>query len=173
MKRLLTTLSVLFAAVLMYAQLPGNPMTFIDTSAFTETETLPVEKVYVNLPFEIPADRMPANATDLGSNFYMFELPHTDRIVIRTDKDRTKAVVDAKSIAVGGPFRFPVDHRYEYSVKEDGRRIILYYKDDRTYCGYIYDKELKVCQYFQDRKGSNLRRFDRFNRRMYKPNFKR
>lgn len=173
MKRLLITISVLFVAVLMYAQLPGNPMTFIDISAFTETKALPLERVYVHLPFEIPVDKIPANAVDLGGNFYMFKLPYTDRIVIRMNADGNKAIVDAKSIVVGGPFRFPVDHRYEYTVKEDERHIILYYKDDCTYCGYIYDKELKVCQYYQDKKGSSERRFDRFNRRMHKPNFKR
>jgi hypothetical protein len=39
--------------------------------------------------------------------------------------------------------------KMEYNVKDDKRRTILWYKDDNLYCGYIYDKKTKECQYFE------------------------
>ena len=39
--------------------------------------------------------------------------------------------------------------RMEFNVKYEGSRLILWYKDEHLYCGYIYDNKVKACQYFE------------------------
>ena len=38
---------------------------------------------------------------------------------------------------------------YEKIVKYDEARLILWFKDEHIYCGYIYDTKSKGCQYFE------------------------
>ena len=85
----------------------------------------------------------------------MFTLPHMDKMIIKTNTDRTKAIIIKNSIAVGGRFNL-IFRPYEYNIEENERRCILWYKDNRTYCGYIYDKEYKICQYFESKKEFRL-----------------
>jgi hypothetical protein len=44
---------------------------------------------------------------------------------------------------------YPNAKKMEYNVKDDKKRTILWYKDNGLYCGYIYDKKAKECQYFE------------------------
>ena len=87
----------------------------------------------------------------------MAPLPHNDNLVIKTNKDRTKAIVLYNSYCFG--------RHLEFEVQENDRRIVLYNQDDKGYCGYIYDKYYKVAKYFESKK--------EFNRFMRRPLFMR
>ena len=158
-KSILITALFAFIATFTFAQ-PKNP--FIDFSKYEKADSFLLEKVYVHLPVEFEDGKQPQNSTALGSGYYLFELPHAQIMTIKTNGDRTKAVVTYKSLVVGGRFEYPIGGRYEYNIEENDRRIVLWYKDDRTYCGYIYDKLIKVCKCFEERKEYKyfMRKFD-------------
>ena len=118
-------------------------------SEYNVVDSLPLEMVYIHLNKEIE------DAIDLGGGYYMVKMPYKDKIMYRTNSTRTKAIVIYNSICFGSK-------RFEYNIEENEGRIILWYKDDRNYCGYIYDKKYKVCKYFESRK--EFRRFRRFGR---------
>ena len=144
MKRFIITLVMMsFAIALTFGQ-HRMMRPFIDYSNYEKVASLTLEMVSVYLPFEVTDEKALENSVSLGSGYYMFKMPRTDNVVIKTNADRTKAIVVYKSFVVGG--------RYEYNIKEDERRLVLWYKDNRTYCGYIYDKVYKVCQCFEEKK---------------------
>ena len=71
---------------------------------------------------------------------YLITLPREHKLVIAYNNDHTKA------IALHG---YPYAKRMEYNVKYEGTRLILWYKDEHIYCGYIYETKLKACQYVE------------------------
>lgn len=73
------------------------------------------------------------------NNEYLIEIPSGNKLVIAYNEDKTKAIVLQSS--------FPFVRYKEYNVKEDERRIILWYDDNILYCGYVYDKKLNAAQY--------------------------
>ena len=162
MKKALFALVMLSFAIGYVFSQPRMIRPFIDFSNYEKVDSLPIEMVSVHLPFEIADENVLKNAESLGGGDYMFKIPREDKFVIKTNSDRTKAVVVYKSIAVGGRFELPIGGRYEYNIEENERRIILWYKDSRAYCGYIYDKVYKVCQCFEEKK-----EFRRFLRKPY------
>lgn len=152
MKRFIITLVMMsFAIALTFGQ-HRMMRPFIDYSNYEKVDSLPLEMVSVHLPFEVTDEKALENSVSLGSGYYMFKMPRTDNVVIKTNADRTKAIVVYKSFVIGGRFELPIGGRYEYNIKEDERRLVLWYKDNRTYCGYIYDKVYKVCQCFEEKK---------------------
>lgn len=149
MKKFLLTFVLTIIASLSFAQ-PRSP--FIDFSKYEKVDSFLLEKVEVTLPFEIKESDLPKDAIVEGGNRYLFTLPFSDKMVIKTNSDKSKAIIIRNSVVVGGRINFMFRRHYEYNVEENERRLILWYKDNRTYCGYIYDKELKVCQYFDTKK---------------------
>lgn len=142
MKRgiLITLMLAFVACVSVFAQprMP-RPMTFgVNFSKYEKVDSLPLERIYVHTNTEDIEDE---NAVSLGGGDYMFKLPFENWLVIKTNAERTTAIVT--SFALGMRFM-------EYNVEENDRRLILWYKDSRRYCGLIYDKEFKVCQYFTE-----------------------
>ena len=71
---------------------------------------------------------------------YLITLPKEQNLIIAYNNDRTKAIV------LRG---YPHGKHMEFNVKYDGVRLILWYKDEHIYCGYIYDEKLKACQYVE------------------------
>lgn len=118
-------------------------------SEYNVVDSLPLEMVYIHLDKEIE------DAIDLGGGYYMVKMPHKDKIVFRTNSDRTKAIMIYHSICFGSK-------RFEYNIEENEHRLVLWYKDNRNYCGYIYDKKYKVCKYFESKR--EFKRFRRFGR---------
>jgi hypothetical protein len=161
-------ISVLFAFIATIAMAqpqmarPQMLRPFIDFSKYEKVDTLPLEMISVHFPTEIENENIAKNGVSLGGGDYMFPTRHSDNIIIKTNADRTKAIVVFKSIVVGGRFELPIGGRYEYTIEENDRRLILYYKDNRTYCGYIYDKKFKICQCFEEKKAYRrfMRKFD-------------
>lgn len=125
----------------------------IDLSQYSVVDSLPLERITIYFEKEIDDDRL----ISLGSGYYMAPLPHNDNLVIKTNKDRTKAIVLYNSYCFG--------RHLEFEVQENDRRIVLYNQDDKGYCGYIYDKYYKVAKYFESKK--------EFNRFMRRPLFMR
>ena len=158
MKKIFITLVLAFVATLSIAQPRMMPRPFVDFSQYEKVDSFLLEKVEVTLPFEIKEENLPKDAIAEGGGGYMFTLPHADKVVIKTNSDRTKAIIVRNSIAVGGRLNF-IFRPYEYNIEENEKRCVLWYKDDRTYCGYIYDKEFKVCKYFESRHKREFRRF--------------
>lgn len=109
---------------------------------FKNVVSLPIENAYWHSDREIKLD----DIQDLGDGDY--SLPIKDSLVIRTNDERTKAMIN------NAPFGF----RIIYNVQEDERRIVLWYDDDRIYCGYVYDKKIKACQRFGKTKEKAFRR---------------
>jgi hypothetical protein len=138
MKKLLL---ILFAFVPM--------LSMAQFSEYNVVDSLPLEMVYIHLDKEIE------DAIDLGDGYYMVKMPHKDKIVFRTNSDRTKAIMIYHSICFGSK-------RFLYNIEENENRIVLWYKDSRNYCGYIYDKKYKVCKYFESKR--EFKRFRRFER---------
>jgi hypothetical protein len=71
---------------------------------------------------------------------YLVPLPREHNIIIAYDNEHTKAIV-LHGYAWG--------KRMEFNIKYEGSRLILWYKDEHLYCGYIYDNKVKACQYFE------------------------
>ena len=147
-KIILTMLCMLFVSLGTYAQ----PKMF-DFSQYSNTDSLAVEMVYFHSDAVLTAEGI----IDLGGGYYMAKTPFKTNFVIKTNADKTKAIVTNK-------FHFDP---FQYTYKEDDRRITLYYKDNKVCRGYVYDKKLKVCQPFDSNKGYKkfIRRHDRFIRR--------
>lgn len=139
-KSILITLMLAFVATLSFAQPRMNPRPFIDFSKYEKVDSLPLERILLH--FENGVDIEDAIYT--GGGDYMVTMPHKDRIIIRTNADRTQAIVLYNSYCFG--------RHFEFNVQENERRIVLWYKGNRTYCGYIYDKVFKVCKYFESKK---------------------
>lgn len=160
-KSILITVLFAFIATFAFAQ-PRMVHPFIDFSKYEKVDTLPLEMISVHFPTEIENENIAKQGVSLGGGDYMFPTLHHDNLVIKTNADRTKAIVVFKSVIVGGRFELPIGGRYEYTIEENERRIVLWYKDNRTYCGYIYDKKYKICQCFEERKAYRrfMRKFD-------------
>lgn len=161
-KSILIALMLAFIATVSVFAQPKMVRPFIDFSKYEKVDTLPLEMISVHFPTEIENENIAKNGVSLGGGDYMFPTRHSDNIIIKTNADRTKAIIVFKSIVVGGRFELPIGGRYEYTIEENDRRLILYYKDNRTYCGYIYDKKFKICQCFEEKKAYRrfMRKFD-------------
>ena len=154
MKKVLFTLLMAFVTIMSFAQQRMH-RPFIDYSLYETVDSFQLEMVSVHLPFEITDENVLKNGVSLGSGYYMFKMPKTDKVIIKTNADRTKAIVVYKSFVIGGRFELPIGGRFEYNLTETDRRIVLWYKDNRHFCGYIYDKKYKVCQCFEEKKEFN------------------
>ena len=133
MKKILITFIAAFTACICNAQLFSNR----DFRQFPHLTSV----VVANVPTPVPT----------SNNDYLIALPRESRMIIAFNDDSTKA----KVIHDGRP-NFP-RNRYKknlaYNVKDNARRLVLYYQDSKLYCGYIYDKQSKAVQYFN---ASNL-----------------
>ena len=127
----------------------------ITTNCFAQYEkldSLPLERIMIHFDKEIDDEKF----ISLGDGDYLVNVPHKDRMLIRTNSDRTKAIVIYNSYCFG--------RHLPFNIEENEKRIVLWYKDNRTYCGYIYDKEFKVCKYFESKK-----QFKRYGRKIILP----
>ena len=122
----------------------------IDITQYSVVDSLLLERIDLQFNKEVDDE----NLISLGSGHYMATLPHKDNMIIRMTQDSTKAIVLYNSIVFG--------RHFEFNVKDNDRRMILWYEDKGIYCGYIYDKYYKVCSYFESRK-----EFKRFMRRRF------
>ena len=112
---------------------------YIDISKYEIVDSLVLERVSIYSPFDYEDDKVINN----GDGNYLIEIPHKDKMIIRKTKDNKKAIVVYNSIVFG--------RHKEFNIKENERRLVLWYDDDNLYCGYIYDKVFKVCKYFESR----------------------
>ena len=139
MKKILLMLVVLLIGISVTAQ---------------ERVELPLEMISVNLPSGLEP---PAESIDLGEGSYLLKMPEKHSMVILRWEDGGAIVLHSSffiSRFFTNPeryFRGPRHDHLRYEVMENDRRLVLWHKDDRIYCGYIYDKYYKVCQYFEKR----------------------
>ena len=154
MKRfiLLTVMLAFVASVSVFAQ---PRIINLDPTKYTDVVTLSIENRFFHSEREINFEGI----QELGNGDYMHALQRKDSIVFETNAEKTKA----KVVRMNQFLRLPMDRFLSFNMKEDERRIILYYEDNRIYCGYIYDKTLKACQPFSNIKE---RKFVRGMRRM-------
>lgn len=124
MKRLILASIVCLFAMVAYSQPNQHVVHF--KSVYTTVDTL----VLKNVPRVYPDKD--------GS--CLFPLSKDGSFVVAYNNERTKAIV------LHG---YPWAKRMEYTVKYDGHRLVLYYKDEHLYCGYVYDERAKACQYFE------------------------
>lgn len=145
MKKILFTFLFTLMSMISYAQFVPQRHHFnykpnIELSQYVLTDSLSLEAIYIHSPFDYDDDKV----VDLGSGDYIIEMPYKDKMIIRTNKDKTKAIVLYNSYCFG--------RHKEFNIKDNERRMILWYEDDKIYCGYIYDKHYKVCKYFESKK---------------------
>ena len=148
---------------------------FINEQDYELVDSLPLERFQTYVPdsnlishIEEHSNGLlnPNRIISLGDCEYMFELPIKDKILLKYNKDRTKAIITNINSVHGFGLHF-----FEFNVKDDKRRQILYYDDDNVLCGLIYDKYFKAAKYFRYVKNEiGKRRFHRM-RRMFKQNF--
>lgn len=155
MKRFILSLVFVLVATFSFGQ--GHPMQQfferVDLTKYEVVDSLPLEHILVHFNKEVDDE----NLISMGSGDYMAPIPHKDKIVIKTTKDRTKAIVLYNSYCFG--------RHLEFNVKDNEKRTVLWYQDDNLYCGYIYDKTYKVATYYESKK--------EFNRFMRRPIFNR
>ena len=75
-------------------------------------------------------------------------------IIIRIKDLELKGIVVYNSYTWG--------RHFEFNIKDNERRTVLWYEGKGIYCGYIYDQIYKVAKYFESRK-----EFKRFMRRPF------
>lgn len=114
-------------------------MNYLDISKYVITDSLTLERINIYSPFDYESDKV----INAGNGDYLIEMPHKDKMIIKMTKDRKKAIVVYNSIIFG--------RHKEFNIKDNERRLVLWYEDDHIYCGYIYDKIYKVCKYFESR----------------------
>lgn len=144
-KILFTFLCTLFVSV-CFAQMPfrkHQPKHFnmpnIDKMEYCVVDSLPLERITIYSPYDYSeAD----GVIKLGETSYLMEMPFADKMIIATNKDRTKAIILYNSYCFG--------RHKEFNIKENDKRLVLWYEDDNVYCGYTYDKKYKVCKYFEN-----------------------
>lgn len=141
MKKLVTFI-LLFITVNCYSQ-PFFGEHIIDIKQYNILDSLPLERMMIHFNKEIDNK----DFITLGDGDYLAPLPHKDKMLIKLNEDKTKGIVVYNSYCFG--------RHYEFDIQDNERRLILYYKDKNIYCGYIYDKEFKVCKYFESRKEFN------------------
>ena len=144
MKRYFITLVFSMIMVFCYGQFTPRPEMRkhffnhkIDIRQYEVVDSFPLERMYIYSPYDYESDKV----IDTGSGTYLIEIPHKDKMVYKTNKDRTKAIVVYNSFVFG--------RHKEFNIKDTDKRTILWYQDDDLYCGYIYDKKYKVCKYFE------------------------
>ena len=166
-------------SVCAFAQMPltrpvFNNMTFnrFDMSVYVTEDSLILERIQTYVPdsnlIQHVQERSPNKLKEnqiiqLGDNEYMFELPKKDKILIKYNKDKTKAIITNNSIIQGIGLHF-----FEFNIKENERRQTFYYDDNNILCGLIYDKYYKVAKYFRYEKKEIGRRRFRQMRRSFK-----
>ena len=149
MKKLLITFLLTFFVSIGFAQRPMHHpkhfrMPHIDISQYEVVDSLPLEKITIYSPFDYQEGE---DVIQLGTNEYLIDMPYPDKMIIRTNKDRSKAIVIYNSYCFG--------RHKEFNIRETDRRLVLWYLDDNElYCGYAYDKVYKVCKYFESIDGS-------------------
>lgn len=148
-------LTVMMAFVACASVLAQPKFINLDPTKYTDVVTLSIENRFFHAEREINFE----GVQELGNGDYMHALQHKDSLVFETNAEKTKA----KVVKMNQFLRLPMDRFLSFNVKEDERRIILYYEDNRIYCGYIYDKSLKACQPFMNVKE---RQFNRGMRRL-------
>lgn len=157
MKRFILSLIFVFVALFSFAQSPRmNFMNHIDFNKYEIVDSFSLERILIHFDKELDDNE---NLIYCGGGDYLAVVPHKDNMIIKTNLDRSKAIVLYNSYAFG--------RHFEFNVQENERRITLWYDDNKIYCGYIYDKYYKVCKYFESRK--EYKRFMRhpfFNRNL-------
>lgn len=88
-------------------------------------------RIYTNL------DTLKVESVSVGVEDYLVNL--STQLIIAYNSDKTKAIV----------FGYMFGKHFEYNVKDDSSRLILWYKNRHIYCGYIYDKKSKTAKYFE------------------------
>ena len=143
MKKIILTFLFTLISVVVFAQPQMSPRHFssIDFSKYEVVDSLPLERILIHFNKEIDDNE---NLISLGGGDYMAIAPHKDKIVIKTTNDRSKAIILYNSYVFG--------RHFEFNIEENERRIVFWYDDKGIYCGYIYDKEFKICKYFESRK---------------------
>lgn len=136
---LITVLFAFIGTITMFAQ---PKIMFLDTTKYTDVVTLSIENRFFHTEREINFEGI----QELGNGDYVHKLQHKDSLMFETNAEKTKA----KIVKMNQFLRLPMDRFLSFNVKEDERRIVLYYEDNRIYCGYIYDKYLKACQPFMN-----------------------
>ena len=142
MRKFLITFILMLLVNISFAQMSQRltPRHFpnVDKKTYCVIDSLPLERITIYSPFDYESK----DVIKLGENTYLMQMPFTDKMVIATNKERTKAIVLYNSYCFG--------RHKEFNIKETDRRLTLWYEDDMVYCGYQYDKKYKVCKYFED-----------------------
>ena len=112
----------------------------IDMKQYEVVDSLPLERMDIFNPYDYDSEWV----LQVTEGHYVIDMPHKDKMIIRLNKDRSKAIVVYNSFVFG--------RHKEFNVKETDRRFVLWYEDDDIYCGYAYDKLIKCCKYFETRK---------------------
>ena len=155
-KFIFMTLLMLFS-ITCFGQfnMPNRVKQFINEKDYELVDSLPLEHIMIHFNKEIDNE----NFIKLGEGDYLAPLPHNDNFVVKYNADKTKAIVIRNSYAFG--------RHFEFDIQNNERRTIFYYQDKNIYCGYVYDKEFKVCKYFESKK-----EFKRFiKHRLFDPRF--
>ena len=121
MKRLILALVMCLISICSYCQAFGH-----FKAVYKTVDTLVVQKVQSTFP------------TKDGD--YLVSLPNEDMLVVAYNADHSKAIV------LHG---YVWGKRMEFNVKYNESRLILWYKNEHIYCGYVYDEKMKACQYFE------------------------
>lgn len=143
MKKIILT--ILFALIATFSFSQPNYVQHhfrpeINLSQYNVVDSLPLERIMIHFEKEIDDE----NFISLGGGDYMAPVPHKDNMIIKLNSDKSKAIIIHNSYAFG--------RHFEFNVEDNERRTVLWYEDKGIYCGYIYDKEFKVCKYFESRK---------------------
>lgn len=142
MKKFIFTFIFAFIAICSFGQQrpPMPRMPHFDFKKYEVLDSLPIERIMVSFDKEVDDSTLISQ----GGGYYMAPAPHNDRMIIRRTQDNTKAIVLYNSYAFG--------RHFEFNVKENDRRLVLWYDDNHIFCGYAYDKKYKVAKYFESRK---------------------
>jgi len=139
MKKYLLLIVFTIFSIVSFSQvsIPRRVAHFHDFKKYEIVDSLPIERLYIHSPFDYDDETV----ISMGEGNYLIKAPHKDNVIIRRNRNNTKAIVVYNSYFFG--------RHKEFNIKENDNRLILWYEDDKLYCGYIYDKKYKTCKYVE------------------------
>ena len=141
MKKFFCLLVLAFISLASYSQPKmGFPFKGVDLTQYVKSDSIVLDWAWI---YKEDGIKESENVLSCGSGYYMVRLYKPLVIHFKTNEDRTKAIFDGFH---------PMFVFMEYNIYESEHTFVLWYKDNRRYCGFAYNKATKSGNRFSDSK---------------------
>lgn len=155
MKKIFCLFVLALVSMVSFAQPKMDvPFRGVDLSQYVKSDSIVLDWAWIYKEDEIKESE---NVISCGSGYYMVKLFRPLVLHFKTNEDRTKAIFDGFH---------PMFVFMEYNIFENEHTFVLWYKDNRRYCGFAYNKSNKSGNRFSDTEKDFKLRRGMFNKRV-------